>query len=613
MNKRFTVINKRVEKAVSDMIGTLLLLMIAVSLFSVLYLFVFSFETPDHSPSVSIIGYTDGYNITLKHLGGDSLGLDSYFSITVAGEFKGPYSLDDPLISLYNIDGSDGADDDLWSFGEKLVYNTTDSGISLINKELIFRIIDFDSNLEAARGKIQDGITTTAGNNPPDLPSVIYPADGGTISIDLNPTLQVRVTDPDGDSMHVSFYNASDDSWIGTDSNVMNGGIASVVWSGLGFNSYSWYVNVTDGIDITQSNSWSFNIVDLEPPSITVINPDGGETWWVGETRQINWTATAGDGTITGIDLEYSIDSGGSWSTIVTGTPDDGQYDWAFPNIHSTNCLIQGTVHDDNLLTDIDESDSTFTILDIAPGSPTLNPITQVGSNLVTVIDNSSSSILVTGTETNDYTYTHSQDDNYHIITSVKPGGSYFSEVIYVIDITGTISPFTLKIDAYIDGGDEEPHDVSYSINGGSYTLLGQVARTSDSDTYDIFELSGVSYGDTVNIKLYQSDNKQDSIYIDHLFITSTTIIPGTQNNVVNWTASSDDGSGYDDVVDYKINRSSDGISWVTIDTVTADDSSSYEYIDYGAGSDDPIQYHYQIIAVDIHGLEGASNIEIEP
>ncbi|ENO12208.1 Protein of unknown function (DUF1628) [Thermoplasmatales archaeon SCGC AB-539-C06] len=93
MNKRFTVINKRVEKAVSDMIGTLLLLMIAVALFSVLYLFVFSFETPDHSPSVSIIGYTDGYNITLEHLGGDSLGLDSYFSITVAGEFKGPYSL----------------------------------------------------------------------------------------------------------------------------------------------------------------------------------------------------------------------------------------------------------------------------------------------------------------------------------------------------------------------------------------------------------------------------------------------------------------------------------------------------------------------------------------
>jgi len=221
--------------------------------------------------------------------------------------------------------------------------------------------------------------------------------------------------------------------------------------------------------------------------------------------------------------------------------------------------------------------------------------------------------MLVTGTETNDHTHTHTQNDSYHIITSVKPGGNYISEVIYVIDITGTISPFTLNIDAYINGGDEEPHDVSYSINGGAYTLLGQVTRTSDSDTYDIFELSGVSYGDTVNITLYQSDNKQDSLYIDHLYIGSLKIEAGTQNNAVNWTASADDGAGYDDVVEYKINRSADNISWVNIDTVSADDSSSYEYIDYEAGTDDPIQYYYQIIAVDIHGLEGASNIEREP
>jgi flagellin-like protein len=602
---------QRAEKAVSEVIGTLLLLMIAVSLFSVLYLFVFSFETPDHSPSVSIIGYTDGYNITLEHWGGESLGLDSYFSITAAGEFKGPYSLDDPLISLYNINGSDGADDDLWSFGEKLVFNAADSGISLINKELIFRIIDFDSNLETVRGKIQDGITTTAGNNPPDLPIVIYPADGDPISNDLNPTLQVRVTDPDGNSMHVSFYNASDDNHIGTDYNVVNGGIASVVWSGLGFNSYLWYVNVTDGMDITQSNNWSFNIVDLEPPSITIIDPDGGEKWEVNETRQLNWTTKKGDEIITGIDLEYSTDNGDSWSTIVLGTPDDGQYDWNIPNIHSTNCSIQGTVHDNNSLKDVDGSNSTFTILGIVPGSPTLNPIEQVGSNQVPIADNSTSGILVLGTDTNDHIFTHSQDYDYHIINETKISGKYNSEVIYSIDITGTISPFSLNIDSYIVNNQ---YDISYSVDGVVYTMLGQINRTSDTNTYDIFSLSGVSYGDTINVKIKDTDNKQDSIYIDHLFIGSLTIEAGTQNNAVNWTASADDGDGYYDVVEYKINRSADGgTSWVTIHTESADNSSSYEYIDYGAGTDDPIQYHYQIIAIDIHGLEGASDIKEEP
>ncbi|MCK5261794.1 MAG: hypothetical protein KAJ44_06410, partial [Thermoplasmatales archaeon] len=52
-------------------------------------------------------------------------------------------------------------------------------------------------------------------------------------NIGINPTISVLVTDPDDDTMNVSFYNASDDSLIGTDINVPNESRAEVQWSNL--------------------------------------------------------------------------------------------------------------------------------------------------------------------------------------------------------------------------------------------------------------------------------------------------------------------------------------------------------------------------------------------
>ena len=62
--------------AVTDMVGTLLLLMIAIALFSIVYYAVFSFEPIDHPPSVNIISYVDDKNVTFEHWGGVSLHLD---------------------------------------------------------------------------------------------------------------------------------------------------------------------------------------------------------------------------------------------------------------------------------------------------------------------------------------------------------------------------------------------------------------------------------------------------------------------------------------------------------------------------------------------------------
>jgi subtilisin family serine protease len=94
-------------------------------------------------------------------------------------------------------------------------------------------------------------------NYAPNMPT--NPTPSGITGISLNPTISVDVSDPDGDSLDVSFYNASDDSLIGTHIGVASGGIASISWFNLSEGTtYSWYTVAFDGIAFTNSSIWFF-------------------------------------------------------------------------------------------------------------------------------------------------------------------------------------------------------------------------------------------------------------------------------------------------------------------------------------------------------------------
>jgi len=101
-------------------------------------------------------------------------------------------------------------------------------------------------------------VTTIHPNHPPNKPTDPIPEDNSE-NIDINPTLSVNVTDPDGDTMNVSFYNASDDSLIDTDLNVESGSTASITWSDLSYNTtYDWYAVANDSQFETRSDTWIF-------------------------------------------------------------------------------------------------------------------------------------------------------------------------------------------------------------------------------------------------------------------------------------------------------------------------------------------------------------------
>jgi len=351
------------------------------------------------------------------------------------------------------------------------------------------------------------------------------------------------------------------------------------------------------------------------PPSITITAPNGGEKLITGTNYGITWSTNPGSVTTTVIDLEYSTDAGAIYKTIVTGTLDDGLYPWIIPDDSGTECLIRGTVHDDNSETGTDISDDFFEIVGVPPGPPTNLNVVYSGES--SIKDTSDLAYVNKGTQKNDYTFTHEQDLDYHEITEVRVGGSprnpkLGAEVVYTISITGSSAPYTLYIDAY--RVDDEAYDISYQVNDLGYTILGQITTTG----YQSWELSSVNLGDKVDVMIKDtiraSGETQGTLYVDHLYIESGGG-GGTEDNKLTWDRSPDDGIGADDVSHYNIYRSDiNGEPWNYINQVTADTSLSYAYIDVGTGTADSTQWWYIVRAVDAGGLESAnSNSAQEP
>lgn len=116
-------------------------------------------------------------------------------------------------------------------------------------------------------------------NQQPDAPHNPSPSDGSN-GVKTSPTLSVDVSDSDGDTMDVSFYD-SNDNLIGTESSVSSGGTASVTWSGADSEAttYSWYAEADDGNKVnTQSDTWSFTTEGQAPDAPTNPSPSDGAT-----------------------------------------------------------------------------------------------------------------------------------------------------------------------------------------------------------------------------------------------------------------------------------------------------------------------------------------------
>lgn len=92
-------------------------------------------------------------------------------------------------------------------------------------------------------------------------------------------------------------------------------------------------------------------------PTITVTKPNGGESWVVATSQNITWNST---GTIANIKIEYSTNSGSSWSTIASSTGNTGSYAWTIPATPTSTGLVR--VSDAAAAGVNDVSNNTFSI-----------------------------------------------------------------------------------------------------------------------------------------------------------------------------------------------------------------------------------------------------------
>ncbi len=122
--------------------------------------------------------------------------------------------------------------------------------------------------------------------------------------------------------------------------------------------------------------------VQYIPNTVRVTQPNGGEIWVQGQTKQIKWTK---GGDVSNVRIEYSTNNGSTWTTVNPSVPAaTGLLNWTVPATPTTQNRVR-IAWVDSLTTILDQSDAAFTISGptalIATTPDSLKAVLQYGNN----------------------------------------------------------------------------------------------------------------------------------------------------------------------------------------------------------------------------------------
>jgi hypothetical protein len=291
------------------------------------------------------------------------------------------------------------------------------------------------------------------------------------------------------------------------------------------------------------------------PPTdqITVTFPNGGETLTGGSVATITWTWS---GSFSTVNIDYSTNGGSTWTTIVTGTANDGSQAWTVPSTATTQGRVRvsgGTA--------TDMSNANFTISVGGGGSYATLPYTTGFESgaldqywFTGVTGDGRVRVLSTNTP-------HS--GTYHLVMDdATSGGFNQTEARLRLNLSGQTQvnlSFWWK-----DFGDEThtQDGIYFSSNGGStYTKVYSLNGGSFSDntwrtfTIDVDALAaanGLSLTSTFVIKFQQYDDypvPTDGFAFDDIAVTVPSggggaITSETESNNTSGTANGPVGTG---------------------------------------------------------------------
>ncbi|WMJ72965.1 CARDB domain-containing protein [Cytophagaceae bacterium ABcell3] len=100
--------------------------------------------------------------------------------------------------------------------------------------------------------------------------------------------------------------------------------------------------------------------IEVVKPSITVVNPNGGETVFLGQDRLITWQK---DGAFSpNVSIDYSPDNGSTWEEVVERIANNESYTWTVPTTLEPGSAYLIRIRDEIDTTIVDVSDAPFTV-----------------------------------------------------------------------------------------------------------------------------------------------------------------------------------------------------------------------------------------------------------
>jgi hypothetical protein len=156
--------------------------------------------------------------------------------------------------------------------------------------------------------------------------------------------------------------------------------------AGLATGVYTGYQRITGNTTDTARVRVRLNTNTAN--GVTVTSPNGGETWYIGQSYPITWSKT---GSVDSVKIEYSTTgSSGTWTQITGGVPagaggasnPTGTFNWTVPaGTASLNCYVRVSWKSNTAIYDV--SDVAFTIQQPSSTDTTLYIPIQGGWNIV--------------------------------------------------------------------------------------------------------------------------------------------------------------------------------------------------------------------------------------
>ena len=175
----------------------------------------------------------------------------------------------------------------------------------------------------------------------------------------------------------------------------------TIVGSTANAGSYSWTIPKTQspGTDYKVKITSVLNsavtddsaaIFTITAPSVTVISPNGGGSWILGNEQTISWHALS---TITNVKIDLFKD-GSLVMTIVSSTPNNGNYTWKVPSSLAAASGYSVKVSDASDPSKSDSSDGTF-ILAAVPNGPSPGGPGGISSTVMIALAIAAAAIIV--------------------------------------------------------------------------------------------------------------------------------------------------------------------------------------------------------------------------